>query len=65
MKKRHRKPRKNPQDEELCLTKGQLLNVVVAAEVKGYKDAKKKRKPQKCCPKASKFIRELKAETKS
>ena len=50
------------QDEKLCMTKGQLMNVVIAAEVVGYKDAKKKRKQQKCCPKAKEFIKGLKAE---
>jgi len=55
-------PHKDPQDDELCLTKGQFMNVVIAAEVNGYKDAKKKRKPQKCCPKAKEFIKGLKAE---
>jgi len=53
---------KDPQDETLCMTKGQLMNVVIAAEVKGYKDAKKKQKPQKCCPKAKEFVKGLKAE---
>ena len=53
---------KDPQDEKLCMTKGQLMNVVITAEVNGYKDAKKKRKPQKCCPKAKEFIKGLKAE---
>lgn len=55
--------RKNSQDKKLCLTKGQLLNVVIASEVIGYNDAKKKRKQlQKCCPKAKRFVKELKAE---
>lgn len=52
------------QDEKLCMTKGQLMNVVIAAEVEGYKDAKKKRKAPKCCPRAMQFIRELKTEVK-
>jgi len=56
---------KDPQDKKLCMTKGQLMNVVIAAEVEGYKDAKKKRKAQKCCPKATQFIRELKMESKA
>lgn len=47
---RHRITR-DPQDEKLCLTKGQLLNICDAA-------AKKKG----VCPKAKQFIRELKLE---
>lgn len=49
---RHRNTR-DPQDEKLCLTKGQLCNIVIAAE-----------KKKEACPKAKQFIRELKAEMK-
>jgi len=42
---------KQPRDEKLCLTKGQLCNIVDAAE-----------KKKGACPTAKIFIKELKAE---
>lgn len=53
IQKKARKPgkSKDPQDDKLCLTKGQLCNIVSAAEnKKGH------------CKKAKKFIKELKEE---
>ena len=42
---------KDKQDEKLCLTKGQMCNILNAAE-----------KKKNACPAAKNFIRELKSE---
>ncbi len=64
-KKKIIRKKKNPADEKISLTKGQLGNIIIASQtlaVSKSANQQKKLKENGCCPAAKIFVRQVQSE---